>query len=335
MTRATGIWLALAAAAAASAAGTALAQVSEQRARTQPPAPGAANTTAPARNARPAPTAPPTARVGAPVDLTGYWVTVVSEDWAWRMRTPPKGDYASVPLNAEGTRVANTWTEAQTGSCLAFGAAALMRTPTRVHVSWADDQTLKLETDNGVQTRMLRFEPPGGAAARAATAAAAGAALAAAAAGANQPAAGASSAAAGAAQPAPRASGWMAAASSPDAAHSLQGESHAAWEIAQLVRGSGADGGVVDTRLDEARWASLKVVTTSLSAGWLRSNGVPYSADAVVTEYYDIFAEGDDLWFTVTTSVDDPVYLNEPFVTSSNFKREPNGSKWKPAPCKS
>ena len=88
--------------------------------------------------------------------------------------------------------------------------------------------------------------------------------------GANQPAAGASSAAAGAAQPAPRASAWLAAASTPGAAHSLQGESHAAWEIAELVRGSGADGGVVDTRLDEARWASLKVVTTSLSAGWLR-----------------------------------------------------------------
>ena len=43
---------------------------------------------------------------------------------------------------------------------------------------------------------------------------------------------------------------------------------------------------------------------------------------------------GDDLWFTVTTIVDDPKYLNEPFVTSSNFKREPNGSKWRPAPCK-
>jgi hypothetical protein len=62
---------------------------------------------------------------------------------------------------------------------------------------------------------------------------------------------------------------------------------------------------------------------------------VPYSEDALLTEYYDVFAEDDDLWFTVTTIVDDPKYLNEPFVTSSNFKREPNGSKWRPAPCRS
>jgi len=331
MTRAAGALLV-----AVLAAGSALAQVSEQRARTQPPAPGSANTTAPARNARAAPAVPPSARAGAPVDLTGYWVTVVSEDWAWRMRTPPKGDYASVPLNAEGTRVANTWTETQAGSCLAFGAAGVMRTPTRVHITWADDQTLKLETDDGVQTRMLRFELPAGSAARAASAAAAaGAATAAGAAGTNQPATGASSAAAGAAQPTARTSAWLSTAQTPGAARTLQGESHAAWEIAQLVRGSGADGGVVDTRLDEARWASLKVVTTSLSGGWLRGNGVPYSADAVLTEYYDIYTDGDDLWFTVTTIVDDPAYLNEPFVTSSNFKREPNGAKWKPAPCKS
>ena len=105
MTRAVAISLAL----AASPVGSRLAhaQVSEQRARTQPPAPGARTlrrphaTRVPLRGA-----ADRTA--GAPVDLTGYWVAVVSEDWAWRMHTPPKGDYASVPLNAEGTRVANT-----------------------------------------------------------------------------------------------------------------------------------------------------------------------------------------------------------------------------------
>ena len=49
--------------------------------------------------------APPTARAAAPVDLTGLWVSVVTEDWRWRMRTPPKGDYASLPLTAEATKV--------------------------------------------------------------------------------------------------------------------------------------------------------------------------------------------------------------------------------------
>ncbi len=104
------------------------------------------------------PAAAQSARAAAPVDLTGYWVSVVTEDWPWRMHTPPKGDYASIPLNDEGRRVADLWTEAQDGSCLAFGAAAVLRMPTRVHITWADDSTLKLETDNGGQTRLFRFD---------------------------------------------------------------------------------------------------------------------------------------------------------------------------------
>ena len=59
---------------------------------------------------------PPTARAAAPVDLTGYWVSVVTEDWRFRMVTPPKGDYASVPLNAEGRRVADTWDPSKDGA---------------------------------------------------------------------------------------------------------------------------------------------------------------------------------------------------------------------------
>src|SRR5580698_3732546 len=40
----------------------------------------------------------------APIDLTGYWVSVVTEDWRYRMMVPDKGDYQSVPLNPEGTK---------------------------------------------------------------------------------------------------------------------------------------------------------------------------------------------------------------------------------------
>src|ERR1700741_2675352 len=36
---------------------------------------------------------PPTARASAPIDLTGYWVAVVNEDWRYRMVTPAKGEY--------------------------------------------------------------------------------------------------------------------------------------------------------------------------------------------------------------------------------------------------
>src|SRR5437763_2352244 len=87
----------------------------------------------------------------ARVDLTGYWVSVVTEDWRWRMVTPIKGDFASIRLNAEGRRVGLLWDpskdEASGEACRAYGAASIMRVPGRVHITWQDDRTLKIETD--------------------------------------------------------------------------------------------------------------------------------------------------------------------------------------------
>ena len=40
------------------------------------------------------------ARDRAPIDLTGYWVSYVTENWRYRMVTPAKGDYQGVQLNA-------------------------------------------------------------------------------------------------------------------------------------------------------------------------------------------------------------------------------------------
>ena len=94
----------------------------------------------------------------APIDLTGYWVSVVNEDWRWRMVTPPKGDYASVPMTDEARKIADTWDVSKDGSCMAYGMAGLMRIPTRVHVTWEGDNVLKIETDAGVQTRRLQFD---------------------------------------------------------------------------------------------------------------------------------------------------------------------------------
>jgi hypothetical protein len=103
----------------------------------------------------------PTGRLGAPVDLVGTWVAVVTEDWQWRMRTPPKGDTTSVPLNQEGLRIANSWEPSMDGRCEAFGVGGVMRLPLRLKISWQDDMTLKIETDAGQQTRLLRFAAPG------------------------------------------------------------------------------------------------------------------------------------------------------------------------------
>ena len=108
--------------------------------------------------------APPTARAAAPIDLTGTWVSVVTEDWRWRMRTPPKGDYASVPLNEAGTKAADAWDPAKDTAageqCRGYGAAAVMRMPGRIRISWDNDTTLKIETEAGTQTRLLNFVAP-------------------------------------------------------------------------------------------------------------------------------------------------------------------------------
>lgn len=107
------------------------------------------------------PAEPQTAREAAPVDLTGTWVSVVSEDWRWRMVTPARGDFASIPLNGEGRRIGLEWDpdadQAAGLECKAFGAPAVMRIPGRVRISWQDDETLMIETDQGMQTRLLRF----------------------------------------------------------------------------------------------------------------------------------------------------------------------------------
>ena len=231
---------------------------------------------APARQGGP----PPTGRAGAPVDLTGTWVSVVTEDWRWRMVTPPKGDFESVPLNAEGIKVMSAWDPSKEGQCEAYGVAGIMRMPGRVRISWQDDNTLKIETDAGQQTRLLRFGAP--------------------------------------ATPGER---------------TLQGYSMAEW-----LGGGAGNIDVFTGRTDgpgAQRWGGLRVKTTNMRPGWLRRNGVPYSQNAVVTEYFTRFTHpqaGD--WFVVTATVDDPTYLTTSFTTSSNFKKEPNDSKWSPTPCR-
>ena len=108
---------------------------------------------------------PPTGRAGAPVDLTGTWVAVVTEDWQWRMVTPRKGDAESVPLNEEGRRVTDAWDVSKDGMCEAYGVGGLMRRPLRLRIAWQDDSTLEIESDAGQQTRLIRFgsvPPPTG-----------------------------------------------------------------------------------------------------------------------------------------------------------------------------
>jgi len=234
------------------------------------------------RGAAPVPSGPP--KAAAPIDLTGTWVSVVSEDWLQRMLMPPRGDYAGVPLTLEGRRVANLWepASAATDGCKPYGAPAVMRVPGRLKISWENDTTLKIETDAGMQTRLLHFD--------------------------------ASTASASPKAPAER---------------SWQGHSQVEWE--QLIQRGGQGGGLVPPA--PRAGAALKVVTTKLKAGYLRKNGVPYSEDAVLTEYFDRLSEDDSEWLLVETIVNDPKYLSQDFITSTHFRREADSSKWSPTSC--
>ena len=204
------------------------------------------------------------------IDLTGQWISAVTDDWNYRILTPAKGDYAGVPLNAEGLKMAGAWDpakdEAAGEQCKAYGAPAILRFPGRLRISWADTGIMKLETDAGTQTRLFYFN-----------------------------------------QPENRGGGW-------------QGVSHAAWDVIG--------------RTGPVRGGSMKVITTKLRAGYLRKNGVPYSDNAVLTEYYDRTTEPNgDGRLIVTSVVEDPTYLAEPLITNTYFKRENDESGWNPTAC--
>ena len=267
----------------------------------------AGQTPTPAPPAPPAAPAPPrTPRTIAPIDITGYWVALITEDWRWRMLTPAKGDYASVPMNDEGRRVADTWNlakdEAGGLACKPYGVGNIMRMPGRMHITWQDDTTLKVEFDAGTQTRLLNFAD-------------------------------------------------RAVAKAPK---TWQGYSAATWEIAgQSVavdrngipvpppaagrggRGGGGGGGG-GRGAPPPRGGALRVVTTNFREGYLRKNGVPYSENASITEYFDRVGPepNGDVVLLVRTVVEDPKYLQVPFITSTHFKLEKDGAKWNPSPCK-
>src|SRR5947199_7910667 len=96
---------------------------------------------------------PVSAKASAPIDITGYWVAEITEDWRWRMVTPAKGDYQSIPITAAAEKIADGWDpakdEAAGEQCKSYGAPGLMRAPTRLNITWVDDNTLKVQSDYG------------------------------------------------------------------------------------------------------------------------------------------------------------------------------------------
>ncbi len=215
-----------------------------------------------------------TGRSAAPFDITGYWVALITDDWRYRMLTPPKGNVDYLPVNNEGRRVTGLWDpekdEANGEQCKAYGAAGVMRLPTRIHITWDADNTLRIDTDAGTQTRRLFF-------------------------GGSQP--------------------------PPAGPPTWQGFSVARWDLPG-GRGRGAQS------------AQLRVTTTRLRPGYLRKNGVPHSADAVLNEYFVRLVDNDGQeYLALTQIVEDPQYLQQPYVKTYEFKKQRDASGWNPTPC--
>jgi hypothetical protein len=223
-----------------------------------------------------------TGKAGAPVDLTGYWVSLVTEDWIERMSpdSPPSGTGGRDAADRAAAAGRGRGAAPPPGAdpCRVYGAGGSMRVPGRLNISWVDDNTLKIEMDSGTQTRTLHFGQ----------------------------------------------------ATAP-AQKSLQGYSVATWETGARVGGFGGGGGGRGGAAPAApRWGQLKVVTTNMTGGFLLSSRNTYSENAVLTEYFAAHSDFGTDYMTVVASIEDG---GNPRVVSSTFKKEPNGSKFKPSGC--
>jgi hypothetical protein len=269
------------------------------------------------RGARGGPAAPQSAQAAATTDLTGYWVRTVAEDWRWLMVVPPKGNADSIPLSAAGRIILDAWDpardEAEGNQCKGYGAGAISRLPTRAHVTWQDVNTLKWETDQGMQTRLFKFGPaaqeaegnPGSRSWQGLSVAT------------WEPVAGGGRGG-GPGGGFPGGPGALPA--GPPAAPAAN---PAPVNVPPAIGRGNAQNG----------W--LKVVTTNLKSGYLRKNGLPYSEKATVTEYFQPTPETYGIrYMIVTTIIEDPDYLTGPLITSSNYKKLPDTNNgWDPQPC--
>jgi hypothetical protein len=239
------------------------------------------------------------ARAAAPFDPSGYWVAIVTQDWEFRMVVPQRGQYTDVPLTLKAKQFADAWQpgadEATGKQCEAYGAAAIMQVPGRLHISWQDPDTLQVQTDAGTQTRLLHFV--------------------AAADGTNAP---------------PSRQGYSLAqwvpyreAGAPPPQRAIPPGTEQQRNVAPARAAPSHYGWlqVVTTNMLAGLLRKNGVpysAQTHMTENWVMNNAGP-----------DYGGE----WLTVTTILRDPQYLVGQYVQNALFDQEPDGSTWDPTPC--
>lgn len=116
----------------------------------------------------------------------------------------------------------------------------------------------------------------------------------------------------------------------PPAEPTLQGHSVAEWEVYGGFSGRGAGVSLAQVPMG----GNMRAETTHMLPGYYLKNGIPYSGDAHMTEFFVRLTESNgDEYLLVQTYVDDPQYLTAHFVRTLTFKKLPDGSLWNPTPC--
>jgi hypothetical protein len=217
------------------------------------------------------------------------------------MLVPGKGELMGLPISPEAKQISDAYDPAADTAagkqCKAYGAAVLMRNPERLHISWQDDSTLQVDTDAGMQTRLLHFSPTP-----------------------PQPASWQGD------SQAQWSMGRPAFGPPPGGAGGRRG--------AGGGPRPGGPGGPPGGPNAAPRWGTLHVMTRNMLAGLLRKNGVPYSDRTTLEEWWEINqAPNTGKYLTITSIVADPVYLRGTYTTTEIFAPEADGSKWSPTPC--
>jgi hypothetical protein len=236
-----------------------------------------------------------TPRAAAPKDLTGYWVSVVTELWRYRMLVPDKNDYQYVPLNPEGRKVADTWDPAKDraagNECKSYAAPAIMQVPGRIHIYWQDDSTLRMDIDSGTQTRLFHF---GGSAPQ---------------------------------NDAPTWQGFSVA--SWEGAENIDTRDGQGGPI-QDPAGRLIPGRVL-RQADYLKVVTTRLRPGYLQKNGIPYSANATLEEDFDT-FSDPYS--GNTWLTVASVVTDPQYLIEPLFTHAHFKKIPDNSGWDPTPCR-